>query len=93
MKERSSRHRPGATSAATQVPKASPAAIEDSFRVAIAAMLADPAYLAAKERVLGRYPQVGGATAQRLYRMTIDIPAAQQQWVKDWTNDKYKLNF
>ena len=56
-------------------------------------MLADPAYLAAKERVLGRYPQVGGATAQRLYRMTIDIPAAQQQWVKDWTNDKYKLNF
>ena len=59
----SSRHGPGATSAATQVPKAPPAAIEDSFRVAIAAMLADPAYLAAKERVLGRYPRVGGATA------------------------------
>ena len=75
------------------IPKAAPAAIKDSFRVAIAAMLADPAYLAAKERVLGRYPQVGGATAQRLYRMAIDIPAAQKQWVKDWTNDKYKLNF
>ena len=75
------------------IPKAAPAAIQDSFHAAIAAMLADPAYLAAKERVLGRYPQVGGATAERLYKRAIDIPAAQKRWVKDRTRDKYRLNF
>ena len=75
------------------IPQETPQTIKQTFYNAIASMLADPKYLASKDQVLGSYKQVSGQTAERLYRMATDIPDNQKEWVKDWINRKYKLNF
>ena len=74
------------------IPKETPSEIIVKYQQAVASMLEDPEYLQTKDQVLGAYEQVGGQTAEKLYKLATDIPEAQKRWVKEWLKRTYKLN-
>ncbi len=74
------------------IPRATPAELVEGYKLAVAAMLNDVQYLASKDEVLGSYELVGGAAAERLYKLATDIPEEQRQWVRDWLEREYGVN-
>lgn len=73
------------------IPKDTPIEVITAYRNALIAMQSDPDYIAAKPGVLGAYEQVTGDTAERLYRLSTDIPDRPKQWIRDWLRREYNL--
>ena len=73
------------------LPKQTPKKTVEIYQQAINQLLADKQYIAESVAVLGRYQQVTGASAQKLYLMATHIPEQQIQWIRNWLRNTYEI--
>lgn len=72
------------------LPISTPQNIVDIYHSAFEQMLADPEYIAKKNKVLGSYKQLTGTAAVRLYQQSIQ-PNSNQDWIRQWLLEKFNL--
>lgn len=75
------------------VPKGTPNDVAKAYEDAFNKMLADPEYIANKDKKIGTYDQVTGGAAELKFKAATQVPAEARKWVRDWLTKKYNVVF
>ncbi len=75
------------------LPKDTPEDVVKAYQDAFGKMLADPEYLASKDKKIGTYDQVTGAAAELKFKAATDVPSEAKAWVRNWLTTKYSVVF
>ena len=75
------------------VPKDTPDDVAKAYEDAFNKMLADPEYIANKDKKIGTYAQVTGSAAELKFKAATQVPAEARKWVRDWLTKKYNVVF
>jgi hypothetical protein len=71
------------------VPKATPAGIQETFRAAFRATLADAEYKDKRGPIIGDYDEVTDEACARAYAAATTIDAETRTWVRDWLKRRF----
>jgi hypothetical protein len=66
------------------VPRQTPAAIQEAYKVAFRRTLADPEYKERRGAVIGDYDEVTDAACDRAYQLATTISPEIRQWCREW---------
>jgi len=75
------------------LPKDTPENIVESYRAAAQAATEDESFLADREATLGKYKQIVGEPAERIFRQAVNVPDDARAWVQKWLTEKYSVQF
>jgi len=75
------------------LPEDTPDDIVETYREAVRQMKQDPDYEANRENVLGDYEQVTDEQAQTLYDLATNVSPESREWVLNWLDEKYDVQF
>lgn len=75
------------------LPKTVSEDVLETYRKAFEKLIADPKFKEISENELGIYPQVIGASAQKLKNLATTVNKEDKEWIKNWLSDKYNIKF
>ncbi|HEX6267909.1 MAG TPA: hypothetical protein VFZ81_13565, partial [Burkholderiales bacterium] len=75
------------------LPKGTPKDIVDTYRQAVARMVAAPDFKEAAEKTLGEFDQGIGPRAERLAKLATNVDPKAKAFVRDWLTRKYNVKF
>lgn len=75
------------------VPKETPEDVVEAYFAGFEQVFQDPEYIATKDQMIGKYPQVTGVQAVAKYKAGTDVPEESKVWVKNWLTEKFDVKF
>jgi len=75
----------------TVLPRATPAAIVETYRAAYRAMFRDPDYLANRGTTIGEYDETTDATCEAAYRAATTIAPEARAWIQAWLARRFNV--
>jgi len=73
-------------------PNEPPDEIVNQFQAGILKMKQDPKYIKSKEKALGKYEQVIGPAASKIFDLATKVGTDEKEHMKSWLREKYDLN-
>lgn len=73
-------------------PKETPDEIIRQYVAGIEKMKRDEKYKDTKVKALGKYKQVTGIAADKIFKLATEVESAEREYMKDWLRVKYGLN-